>query len=51
MQKRKKKKTEKDVKVVVAFGSFMETVLYLFYDPIAVGYNNFTLNINGVHNI
>ena len=45
------KKKKKDVKLVVAFGSFMETVLYLFYDPIAVGCNNFNLNINGVDNI
>ena len=49
--KKKKKKKKKDVKLVVAFGSFIETVLYLFYDPIAVGCNNFTLNINGVDNI
>ena len=33
------------------FGSFMETVLYVFYDPFAVACSNFTLHINGVENI
>ena len=52
MQKKKKKKNwnrrEADDCV---FGSFMETVLYVFYDPTAVACSNFTLHINGVENI
>ena len=53
MQKKKKKKKKWNRREAddCVFGSFMETVLYVFYDPIAVACSNFTLHINGVENI
>ena len=53
MQKKKKKKKNWNRREAddCVFGSFMETVLYVFYDPIAVACSNFTLHINGVENI
>ena len=49
--KKKKKNWNRREADDCVFGSFMETVLYVFYDPIAVACSNFTLHINGVENI
>ena len=50
-KKKKKKNWNRREADDCGFGSFMETVLYVFYDPIAVACSNFTLHINGVENI
>ena len=50
-KKKKKKNWNRREADDCVFGSFMETVLYVFYDPIAVACSNFTLHINGVENI